>query len=163
MLNDAGIDQSTEEDIGSVAERELGKLVKEKFGADLFVLINYPSESRPFYTMVDHVTDISPDVRHYAKYSRSYDFIFRGSEISSGAQRNHDPEILMERISLSGIELDFETKATGLEDYVRSFQHGSVPHGGCGIGVERLVMLYLGLPNVRSVSLFPRDPKMIYP
>lgn len=87
----------------------------------------------------------------------------RNNEISSGAQRNHDPEILKERIAAHGIELDFEHKTTGLEDYVRSFEVGSMPHGGCGIGVERIVMLYLGLPNVRSVSLFPRDPKTITP
>ena len=162
MLNEAGFTQSKMEDIGSVNERELGKLVKEKYDSDLFVLINYPSESRPFYTMVDSHVD-SEGVRDYSNYSRSFDFIFRGSEISSGAQRNHDPDVLKERIALSGIELDFQNKTTGLEDYVRSFEHGSMPHGGCGIGVERLVMLYLGLPNVRSVSLFPRDPRTITP
>jgi aspartyl-tRNA synthetase len=163
MLVEAGFEQSKLEDIGSVNERELGKLVKEKYGSDLFVLINYPSDSRPFYTMVDYRANVITGERTYSDYSRSYDIIFRGSEISSGAQRNHDPEVLKERIALSGIELDFVNKTTGLEDYVRSFEHGSMPHGGCGIGVERLVMLYLGLPNVRSVSLFPRDPRTITP
>jgi aspartyl-tRNA synthetase len=163
MLNEAGFEQSKLEDIGSVNERELGKLVKAKYDSDLFVLINYPSNSRPFYTMVDYRANMIDGARTYSDYSRSFDIIFRGSEISSGAQRNHNPNVLKERIELSGIKLDFETKSTGLEDYVRSFEHGSMPHGGCGIGVERLVMLYLGLPNVRSVSLFPRDPKTISP
>ena len=163
MLNEAGFTQSKLEDIGSINERELGKLVKEKYGSDLFVLINYPSNSRPFYTMVDYHQNIISGERTYSDYSRSFDIIFRGSEISSGAQRNHNADVLKERIALSGIELDFVNKTTGLEDYVRSFEHGSMPHGGCGIGVERLVMLYLGLPNVRSVSLFPRDPRTISP
>lgn len=162
MLEAAGFEQSRLDDIGSVNERELGKLVKEACKSDLFVLINYPSVSRPFYTMVDSTLD-ETGKRTYSDYSRSYDIIFRGSEISSGAQRVHDPELLKERITMSGITLDFENKTTGLEDYVRSFEYGAMPHGGCGIGVERLVMLYLGLPNVRSVSLFPRDPRTIYP
>lgn len=163
MLNEAGFTQSKLEDIGSVNERELGKLVKEKHGSDLFVLMNYPSSARPFYTMVDYRTNLITGQRIYSDYSRSFDIIFRCNEISSGAQRNHDPDVLTERIKLSGIKLDFANKSTGLEDYVRSFEYGSMPHGGCGIGVERLVMLYLGLPNVRSVSIFPRDPKTISP
>lgn len=162
MLVEAGFEQSKTEDIGSNNERELGKLVKAKYGTDIFVLMNYPSSARPFYTMVDY--EVADDgSRTYSDYSRSFDIIMRNNEISSGAQRNHDPEILKERIAAHGIELDFERKTTGLEDYVRSFEVGSMPHGGCGIGVERIVMLYLGLPNVRSVSLFPRDPKTITP
>jgi len=163
MLAEAGFIQSKLEDIGSIMERELGKIVKEKYKSDLFVLINYPSNARPFYTMVDYTTNTITGERTYSDYSRSFDFIFRGSEILSGAQRNHNPDVLKERIKMHGITLDFDSKSTGLEDYVRSFEHGSMPHGGCGIGVERLVMLYLGLPNVRSVSLFPRDPKTINP
>lgn len=162
MLCSAGFEQDKNEDVGSVNEKELGKLVKAKYNADIFVLINYPSSARPFYTMVDYETDADGS-RVYSKYSRSFDIIMRNNEISSGAQRNHDPEILKERIAMHGIELDFENKTTGLEDYVRSFEFGSMPHGGSGIGVERIAMLYLGLPNVRSVSLFPRDSRTITP
>jgi len=162
LLDAAGFPQSKSEDIGAINEKELGRIVKEKYNTDLFVLINYPSAARPFYTMVDSTVDEQGN-RIYAKYSKSYDFILRGGEILSGAQRNHDVEILKDRIKQSGITLDFETKSTGLEDYVRSFEYGTLPHGGCGMGVERLVMLYLGLSNVKSVATFPRDPKTIYP
>ena len=157
MLREAGFDQDPTEDIGSINERELGKIIKEKYGTDIFALINYPTKVRPFYTMADQKGSA------YAEYSRSFDLIMRNNEISSGAQRVHDSEMLKDRIRLSGIELDFNLKTSGLEDYVQSFEYGSIPHGGCGIGVERLIMLYLGLPNVRSVSLFPRDPKTLTP
>lgn len=164
MLRDAGFDQDPTEDIGSVNERELGKIIKQKYGIDIFALINYPTKVRPFYTMAKQTGPIGEiGEPTYAQYSRSFDLIMRNNEVSSGAQRVHNPSMLKDRIRLSGIELDFEHKTSGLEDYVRSFEYGSVPHGGCGIGVERLIMLYLGLPNVRSVSLFPRDPKTLMP
>jgi aspartyl-tRNA synthetase len=86
--------------------------------------------------------------------------MMRGNEISSGAQRNHDPYILKQAIKEHGIILD---GTSGLEDYVKSFETGSLPHGGCGIGVERLLMFFLGLHNIRTTTLFPRDPKRITP
>lgn len=159
LLRDAGFEQDPDEDIGSLNEKELGNIIKEKFGSDIFVLRDYPTKVRPFYTMAE----FDKESGSYSRFSRSFDIIMRCNEISSGAQRNHDPNILKDRIRRNGIDLDFQNKSTGLEDYVRSFEYGSVPHGGCGIGVERLVMLYLGLPNVRSVSIFPRDPKTITP
>lgn len=149
MLNDAGIDQNPLEDIGTVNEKLLGEMVKTKYGTDVYVLSGFPNAARPFYTMKED-----------EKYSRSFDFMMRFNEISSGAQRNHDPEVLKQMIASHGIELNGES---GLEDYVRSFENGSMPHGGCGIGLERLVMLYLGLQNIRTTSLFPRDPKRITP
>lgn len=149
MLNDAGHTQSELEDIGSVNEKILGEIVKEKHGTDFYVLVGYPSSVRPFYTMgLDE------------QYSRSFDIMMRGNEISSGAQRVHDPDVLEKAILDKGIKLDGKS---GLEDYLNSFKTGSMPHGGCGVGLERLLMLYLGLTNVRNTSLFPRDPKRITP
>lgn len=162
MLREAGYEQSDAEDIGSVNEKHLGELVKEKYNSDIFILTDYPTCVRPFYTYIPYVISESGK-RIYSEYSYSFDIIMRNNEICSGAMRNYEPDVLRERIAMAGIELDFENKTSGLEDYVRSFDYGTMPHGGGGIGVERLVMLYLGLPNVRSVSAFPRDPKTIHP
>jgi len=93
----------------------------------------------------------------YRKFSSSYDFFFRGEEILSGAQRIHDAGLLKERAMAIGIPVE------SIQSYVDSFTLGSFRHGGCGIGLERVVMLYLGLNNIRKTSLFPRDPKRLTP
>jgi len=103
---------------------------------------------RPFYTM--------PDPNN-PKLSNSYDFFIRGQEIVSGAQRIHEPDLLEERAKAWDIDLK------DIEAYVNSFRNGAAPHGGGGIGLERVVMLFLGLPNIRKSSMFPRDPKRIAP
>lgn len=149
LLKEAGFEQDEHDDIGSVNEKHLGEIIKRLHGTDMFCLINYPNQARPFYTMWENDS-----------YSRSFDIMMRCNEISSGAQRVHNPVQLKKAILDRGIKLDGKS---GLEDYLKSFETGSVPHGGCGIGIERLCMLYFGLPNVRNTSLFPRDPKRITP
>lgn len=84
-------------------------------------------------------------------------FFFSGEEILSGAQRIHDPTFLTERAKLHAIELD------KIQAYIDSFKYGCPPHAGGGIGLERVTMLFLGLPNIRLASLFPRDPKRLTP
>ena len=91
------------------------------------------------------------------KVSNSYDMFLRGEEIVSGAQRVHDADMLTARIAEFGMPLE------PLRAYVDSFRHGALPHAGGGIGLERVVMLFLGLPNIRKASLFPRDPKRLAP
>ncbi len=81
----------------------------------------------------------------------------RGEEIMSGSQRIHVPEMLEERAKELKIPLE------GIADYINSFRFGAPPHGGGGIGLERVVMLYLGLKNIRMTSMFPRDPKRVTP
>lgn len=149
MLQEVGINQDPLDDIGTMNEKKLGELVKQKFNTDVYVLINFPNNARPFYTMHED-----------SNYSRSFDFMMRGNEISSGAQRIHNCIELKQAIIDKGIKLDGNS---GLEDYYCSFETGSVPHGGCGIGIERLVMLILGLSNIRTTTLFPRDPKRVTP
>jgi aspartyl-tRNA synthetase len=135
-------------DLNTEVERALGKMVAEKFGTDFFILKRYPSAVRPFYTMPDPV---DPD------YSNSYDVFIRGEEIISGAQRVHDAELLRAQAEKCGIEVE------SIRDYINSFKWGSFPHGGAGVGLERVVMLFLGLDNIRKTSLFPRDPKRLTP
>lgn len=83
----------------------------------------------------------------------------RGEEILSGAQRVHDAEFLAERMKLFGVDPD----SPGLQDYVQCFKNGAPPHAGGGIGLERVVFLFLGLGNIRRASAFPRDPLRLRP
>jgi aspartyl/asparaginyl-tRNA synthetase len=89
--------------------------------------------------------------------SNSYDFFMRGEEILSGAQRIHDPSFLEERMKVAGID------PASMQGYLDAFRLGAPPHGGGGIGLERVVMLFLKLGNIRRASLFPRDPKRLSP
>ncbi|GMM35836.1 aspartate--tRNA ligase [Saccharomycopsis crataegensis] len=138
------------DDLSTPDEKLLGKIVLEKYNTDFYILDKFPSEIRPFYTMVDPTNP---------KVSNSYDFFMRGEEILSGAQRVHDPEMLKSRMR----EFEVDPEGPGLKDYVDAFTYGCPPHAGGGIGMERVVMFFLGLKNIRRASLFPRDPKRVRP
>ncbi|KNC22129.1 hypothetical protein FF38_05083 [Lucilia cuprina] len=131
-------------------EKALGRLVRDKYHTDFYILDKFPLAVRPFYTM--------PDAEN-PQLSNSYDFFMRGEEILSGAQRIHDPTFLAERMRAHGVDPNDD----GLKDYVDSFKYGAPPHAGGGIGLERVVMFYLGLGNIRRASLFPRDPRRLKP
>lgn len=148
MLAEAGVEIGPEEDLNTPAEKLLGRLVKAKYDTDFYMLDKYPLAVRPFYTM--------PDPEN-PKASNSYDMFMRGEEILSGAQRIHDPQLLTERAKHHGIDL------SKIASYIDAFKYGCPPHAGGGIGLERVVMLYLGLDNVRKTAMFPRDPKRITP
>lgn len=150
MLREAGKEVDDFEDLSTENEKLLGKLVREKYDTDFYILDKFPLAVRPFYTMPD-----AEDPR----YSNSYDFFMRGEEILSGAQRIHDPELLKERIRAHEVNPD----VPGLSDYVDAFTYGCPPHAGGGIGLERVVMFFLDLKNIRRASLFPRDPKRLTP
>jgi aspartyl-tRNA synthetase len=148
MLNDAGIIASYDEDISTPQEKALGKIVKDKYNTDFYIMDKYPLSARPFYTMPDPINK---------KYSNSYDLFIRGEEIVSGAQRIHDVDLLIERANALNIPIPT------IQSYIDSFKHGVLPHAGGGIGLERVVMLYLGLKNIRKTSMFPRDPSRLAP
>ncbi|XP_022936995.1 aspartate--tRNA ligase 2, cytoplasmic-like [Cucurbita moschata] len=148
MLKDAGVEIDPLGDLNTEAERKLGRLVLEKYGTEFYILHRYPLSVRPFYTMPCHDNPT---------YSNSFDVFIRGEEIISGAQRVHVPEFLTERAQACGI--DVKT----IETYIDSFRYGAPPHGGFGVGLERVVMLFCGLNNIRKTSLFPRDPQRIAP
>lgn len=149
MLQDSGYpDVDPMGDLNTAAERALGQLVKQKYGTDFYILHRYPLAVRPFYTM-----PCADD----PQYSNSYDVFIRGEEIISGAQRVHDAEMLTQRATACGIPLDT------IQSYIDSFKFGAPPHGGAGVGLERVVMLYCGLDNIRKTSMFPRDPKRLTP
>jgi len=150
MLRHAGHEVPDLEDLSTEMERTLGRLVAERYDEDFFILDKFPLAVRPFYTMPDPEDP---------QYSNSYDFFMRGEEILSGAQRVHDSDFLAERISSLGID----PNTPGLEDYVNAFRYGAPPHAGGGIGLERVVFLWLGLGNIRRASAFPRDPVRLRP
>jgi aspartyl-tRNA synthetase len=151
MLQDAGYDQGDYDDLSTENEKALGRMVADKYETDFFMLDKYPLDVRPFYTMP------CPD---NPKLSNSYDFFIRGQEILSGAQRVHDVELLTSRLKEFGMSAEDDASIKG---YVDSFRHGAEPHGGGGIGLERVVMLFLDLQNIRHVCTFPRDPKRLGP
>lgn len=148
MIREAGAEIGDEDDLTTANEKLLGKLVRDKYQTDFYVLDKFPLAARPFYTMPDP---------HDNKYSNSYDIFMRGEEITSGAQRIHDEQFLRERAQHHKINL-----AT-IEPYIKAFKYGCPPHAGGGIGLERVAMLYLGLDNIRKTSMFPRDPKRLDP
>ncbi|XP_050096819.1 aspartate--tRNA ligase, cytoplasmic [Anopheles aquasalis] len=148
MLREAGVQMDDEEDLSTPSEKLLGRLVKAKYDTDFYILDKFPLAVRPFYTMPDPTN---------SRYSNSYDMFMRGEEILSGAQRIHDPDYLIERAKLHAIDL------SKIAAYIDAFRYGCPPHAGGGIGMERVVMLYLGLDNIRKTSMFPRDPKRLTP
>ncbi|KAJ0262948.1 Aspartate--tRNA ligase 2 [Hirschfeldia incana] len=148
MLKEAGVEADPLGDLNTETERKLGQLVLEKYNTEFYILHRYPSAVRPFYTM-----PCADD----PNYSNSFDVFIRGEEIISGAQRVHDPELLTEQAKRFGI--DVET----IKTYIDSFRYGAPPHGGFGVGLERMVMLFCGLNNIRKTSLFPRDPLRLAP
>lgn len=148
LLKENGIEQDLYEDLDTPTEKALGKLVKEKYKTDFYILHRYPVNARPFYTML---------CKDDPQFTCSYDVFMRGEEIISGAQRIHDPKVLSERAVEKGIEV------STIKDYIDSFSMGAYPHGGWGVGMERVVMLYLDVKNIRRASAFPRDPKRLNP
>ena len=136
------------QDLSTAQEKALGAIVKEKYNSDFFMLERFPMDVRPFYTM-----PCSDD----ARYSNSYDVFMRGQEIMSGAQRVHDTELLKKQCVMKGVD------PAEIKPYIDAFRYGAPPHAGGGIGLERVVMLFLGLDNVRKTSLFPRDPARLTP
>lgn len=149
ILNANGFpDLKPTDDLNNECEIKLGEYFRQRFGSDLIVVDKYPTELRPFYTMQD------PD---HPGYTNSYDIIFRGQEVLSGAQREHRYPMLMDAVRAKGIT------AEHLDFYLNSFRYGSFPHAGGGFGLERLVARFLGLPNIKSASLFPRAPNRLKP
>ena len=128
-------------------ERILGKIIKDKEDIDIFTIIDYPSSIRAFYSYIDETT----------KLTKSYDFIVRGEEILSGAQRENRYDYLKNAVIDKGLNPE------NLKNYLEAFKYGAPPHIGCGIGLERFLKAYFGFDDIRYFSLFPRDPNRIFP
>lgn len=129
-------------------EAFLGKWAKQQYNSDFLFVTHYLSKKRPFYTMDDPE---DPEV------TLSFDLLFRGIEITSGGQRVHDYNEQVEKMKKLGMNPDeFET-------YLMLHKYGAPPHGGLGLGLERLTMHLLGFKNVRYAAMFPRDINRVTP
>lgn len=126
----------------------IGQYAKEEWGSDFVFVTHYPSKKRPFYAMDD------PDD---PRYTLSFDLLYKGMEITTGGQRIHDYKALKDKIEARGMSEE------GMEQYLNTFKHGMPPHGGLGIGLERLTMKLVGEDNVRETTLFPRDLSRLEP
>lgn len=146
MLKEDGRDIDEEEDLTTRDEIRLGELVREVYGTDYYILDKFPAKVRPFYTM-----KCADDPR----WTHSFDIFVRGQEICTGGQRIHKMDELIRNMKKAGIAED------GMEDYIKAFKLSPPPHGGVGIGLERLITLLLDLGDVRYASLFHRDPKSL--
>ncbi|EFA80304.1 aspartyl-tRNA synthetase [Heterostelium album PN500] len=147
MLNEIG-ETVVDNDINTTQEKLLGKIIKKKYGVDFYIIDKFYRTARPFYTMPDPNNEL---------LANAYDLFMRGEEICSGAQRIHDAKMLEESAAKHGINIP------SIQAYIDAFKYGAAPHAGGGVGLERVVMLYLGIGNIRKTSMFPRDPKRIAP
>ena len=141
-----GHEVPAETDIDPEGERLAGQYAKEKFNSDFIFLTEYPVKDRPFYTMPGE------DGK-----TKSFDLIFRGIEISSGAQRIHEYEMLVENIK------NFKLNPDDFAFYLEAFKFAMPPHGGWGLGSERLLYKLFNLDSVKEAILFPRDVKRLEP
>jgi len=126
----------------------IGQYFKEEYDADFVFVTHYPSKKRPFYAM-DDPSDPT--------FTLSFDCLFHGMEITTGGQRIHDYHKLMEKLTARGMTDE------GIEYYMNAFKYCMPPHGGLGIGLERLTMKLLGEENVRETTMFPRDLSRLEP
>ncbi|MBP9759891.1 MAG: aspartate--tRNA(Asn) ligase [Candidatus Pacebacteria bacterium] len=137
-----GKDKTGEPDLEPEDERWLCEYAHENLDSDYVFVTHYPSSKRPFYTMDD------PDDPGFTK---SFDLLFRGVEILSGSQRVHEHDALVEKIKMKGLDPEL------FAFYLQAFKYGMPPHGGTGLGLERLTQKMLGLENVKEAALFPRE------
>ena len=141
-----GIDERQEPDLSPAAERELCAWAFEKFGTDLVFVTDWKTVKRPFYS---YPKEDNPDL------TNTFDLICAGTEITSGGQRRHTYDSMIEGIRSKGMD------PANFADYLSIFKYGMPPHGGFGMGLERLTMTLLKLKNIREASLFPSDTKRI--
>lgn len=142
ILKETGVDKTTEPDLEPEDERFLCEYANKNLGSDFVFVTHFPKSKRPFYT---HLEPEDPN------YTRSFDLLFRGLEMCSGGQRVHDYEDLKERIAEKGLDPE------KFEFYLQAFKHGIPPHGGIGMGLERLTAKFAGVANVKEATMFPRD------
>lgn len=147
-LKAAGVPSEKDHDLSPEEEREICRLIKEETGHDFVFVTDYPVAARPFYHM-RHVDN--PDL------TDSFDLLYRGVEVTTGAQREHRVEILEKQA------LEKEMNLEELKDYLNFFRYGCPPHGGVGIGPARLVMKIAGLDNIKEACFLPRDVKRLRP
>ncbi len=143
IVGDAGLHLDFGDDLSTEQLKVIGKKYK-----GFYFITDWPSKVRPFYTM--------PKPEN-SSLTNSFDLQFAELEITSGAQRVHEPELLEKRFLEKGLD------PSQFEYYIKAFKYGMPPHAGWAIGLERLTMILCNLPNIREATLFPRDRTRIVP
>lgn len=139
------VDKNEQNDLTTEAERLCKKLAKDKFNHEFLFVIDFPAEKRAFYHMRDENGIL-----------QGYDLIWNGVEITTGAQREHRYEEIVKNALEKGLEKD-------VKFYLEFFKYGCPPHGGFGVGVDRLTMLLLNMPNIKESMFLFRGPNRINP
>lgn len=135
-------------DIGKEGESILAEHVREKHKSDAFYINRFPSKVKPFYVM---------RVDNEPEWARSVDLIYRGVEQSSGGQREHRYDRIMQQLKEQNINQE------GMKWFTDPFKFGVPPHGGFCLGIERLTMAFLRKENIKETTLFPRTPERLLP
>lgn len=135
-------------DLEPEEELLIGRYFQEEYGSDFVFVTHYPSKKRPFYAMDDPADP---------RFTLSFDLLFRGLEVTTGGQRIHDYREITAKMEKRGMDPE------DIASYLMIFKYGMPPHGGLGIGLERLTMRLLDEQNVREASLFPRDVTRLEP
>lgn len=137
----------TDGDLDPEGERQISAHVAETFGHQFVYITDYHPEIRAFYHMRDEETGLT----------KSYDLLFNGVEITTGAQREHRVDVLIEQAKEKGLEPEH------LDFYLDFFRYGAPPHGGFGMGLARVLMLLLGQDSIREVTYLFRGPTRLAP
>jgi aspartyl-tRNA synthetase len=143
IINSKDVPMEWGEDLSRAAEKALGEMME-----GYYFLTEWPTEIKPFYVMPN---EKNPEISH------AFDLMYKDIEISSGAMRVHQYDLLKERIAEKGLNPD------SFGSYLKSFEYGMPPHSGWGLGADRFNMSLTGLNNIRETVLFPRDRRRLTP
>jgi aspartyl/asparaginyl-tRNA synthetase len=139
-------------DLDPAGERMVSEYALERFGHEFVFVTDYPWEVRPFYHMLDKTIDPNDE-----PITKSYDLLWKGVEITTGAQREHRYDVLVAQAVKKGLNLE------PIQFYLDFFKYGCPPHGGFGFGLNRMLMVMLNRPNVREVTFLFRGPTRLLP
>lgn len=147
LLNTNNIKIDWGEDMGYEREKKLGKIIKKEKGTNIFFVTNFPAKVKKFYTKL----------KKDSKYTATFDLFWDGWEVTSGAQRETNLDTLMSRIKEKKLNMG------DYQDFLDIFRFGAPEHGGCGVGLDRIVAKVLKLNTISEAVLFPRGPTQLHP
>ncbi len=149
LAKEKGFKLGAEEDLNLETQGALAEIIKKGWKSEFVFVYRYPFAIRPFYHMKP---------ANEPNISMSFDLLWNGVEVATGSQREHRHEVLKRQAKDAGIDLDRDMK-----EYAEIFKYGCPPHGGTGLGLDRMVQGLLDIENIREVILLPRDPDRIAP
>ncbi len=137
-----------DDDLSPLEESKLYEHIEKKYGSEFVFVTHYATSKRPFYVR---------ETEGNESVTESFDLLFRGVEITTGGQRIHELHVLEEKIKIRGMN------PTEFEFFTNAHKYGLIPHGGFGLGLERLTQKIIGLHNIKEATLFPRDVSRLIP